>query len=90
MTLQCIEHLAQIMRAFSPINSSFIETFLPALSSLVTQIASGDIKANMSVRVAAVDLWQVVLRNCFDSFEKKLTIKGEANQKKLMRQMMTI
>ncbi len=68
MTLQCVEHLAQIFRAFSPIDAAFIESFLPGLSSVVTQIAGGDIKTNMKVKVAAVDLWQVVLRNAFDNF----------------------
>ena len=57
MTLTCIEMLAQIFRGYSPIEPSFIDKFLPGLSSVATKIINGDVKATMKVRVATVDLW---------------------------------
>ena len=85
MSLQCVEYLAQIFRAFSPIKVELIDQFLPGLSSVATQLISGDIKATMKVRVATVDLWQVVLRNAFDSFGKriaKISERAQSKQKK--------
>lgn len=72
MSLKCVEHLAQIFRAFSPIKTGLVEQFLPGLSSVATAVISGDIKATLKVRIAMVDLWQVVLRNTFDGFDKRL------------------
>lgn len=57
MSLQCVEHLTQIFRAFSPIKADLVEQFLPGLSSVATNVISGDIKATLKVRVAMVDLW---------------------------------
>ena len=72
MTLQICEHLTQNFRAFSPIKPDLIDQFLPGLSSVATQVISGDLKTTMKVKVAMVDLWQVVLRNTFDTFEQLL------------------
>ena len=57
MSLKCVEHLAQTFRASSPIKAEFVDLFLPGLSTVVTHVVAGDIKATMKVRIATVDLW---------------------------------
>ena len=90
MSLQCVENLAQIFRAFTPIKADVIDQFLPGLSSVATSVISGDIKATMKVRVATADMWQVVLRNTFDSFNARLVKSAQKDQDKKKKQMLSM
>jgi len=67
-----------------------VHQFLPGLSSVATNVISGDIKATMKVRVAMVDLWQVALRNTFDAFEQKLVKLGEKAKDQKIKQMLLL
>ena len=68
MTVTVLESLANILRAFSPLPPQFGSSFLPGLSSVATKVISGDIKHTMKTRIGMVDLWQVVLRNNYQTF----------------------
>lgn len=67
-----------------------MESFLPGLSSTVAKTASGEIKATMKVRVAMVELWQVVLRNVFSSYETRLNKRAQESKNKMKAQMLKI
>lgn len=72
MTAKVLESLASILRAFSPLPPTFGISFLPGLSSVATKVISGDIKHSVKTRIKMVDLWQVALRNNFQTFNKTL------------------
>ena len=67
-----------------------MEAFLPGLSSTVAKTASGEIKATMKVRVAMVELWQVVLRNVFSAYETRLNKRAQESKNKMKAQMLKI
>lgn len=90
MSLTIVDELTQNLRAFNPLETSYVEAFLPGLSSTVTKVASGDVKATMKVRVAMVELWQVILRNVFSEYEKRLQQRGQAAQVSVKRQMLDL